>query len=340
MSLEPPTSDKVVLTTTKGPITLCLWTKEVPIITDRVMKALCKGLVFQPIVPKELIQLSLPIDEKLSLEAHSRLKFNQRGIIGFNHTTNELFFTVKPMPEFNHKFTVVGKCGDDTIFTVIDINESELAPGTNGIALYPTKIDEVTCFGDFPSGVQKRPTPTKTNEPEKKKKRKVVLDLFEEDDTVVDPNQFRLKSAHDTLQDKTLSKEKVKIEDKHSEKKQNVIRNHDQPAAAAVPNQTSENASVEKTLEQIEELKAHLRQKPHSVKPLTEPTESSSKTIKELKTLELLKKFKQKLSDGSLNPKFATHKLNFKDNPANALSVNDDEVVVVESRSTSDDSKH
>ncbi|ODQ66824.1 cyclophilin-like protein [Nadsonia fulvescens var. elongata DSM 6958] len=97
LALEPATTAKVVLHTTKGPIELELWAKQVPLACRNFIQ-LClegyyDGVQFHRIVKDFIVQSGDPTgtghggdaiypEGRFENEFHSRLKFNRRGLLG------------------------------------------------------------------------------------------------------------------------------------------------------------------------------------------------------------------------------------------------------------------
>ena len=216
-SLEPATTAKVVLITTKGPIEIELWAKEVPNIC-RVFIQNCLdkkyiGTTFNKVIKDYLVQTSKikePKTTQLKDEFHSRLKFNKRGLVGAVHNdernsnnVDSLFITLKPTPEFNNNYVLFGKIMGDSIYNVVKINESELK--SEETPLYPAEITDIKIliqyFDDLTESKEHIAEPAK-KKAKKSKKPRVQLDyaLENEEDT-----EFKMKSAHDLLSDSKLS---------------------------------------------------------------------------------------------------------------------------------------
>lgn len=215
-SLEPATTAKVILVSTKGPIEIDIWAKEVPNVSRQfIQNCIDKkyvGMTFSKVIKDYLIQTS-KINEQGPLmkdEFHSRLKYNKRGLLGAVHndkrnTTNvdSIFITLKPTPEFNNNYVLFGKLVGESIYNVVKINESELE--SEETPLYPAEITDIKIpiqyFEDLVKSEETVHEPPK-KKAKKVKKNQVKLDYDVEDDQDTD---FKMKSAHDLLQDKRLS---------------------------------------------------------------------------------------------------------------------------------------
>lgn len=216
-SLEPATTAKVALITTKGPIEIELWAKEVPNIS-RVFIQNCLdkkyiGTTFNKVIKDYLVQTSKikePETLKLKDEFHSRLKFNKRGLVGAVHddkrnsnNVDSLFITLKPTPEFNNNYVLFGKIMGDSIYNVVKINESELE--SEETPMYPAEITDIKIlvqyFDDLVESKEHIAEPAK-KKAKKAKKSRVKLDYTLEDE---EDTGFKMKSAHDLLSDSKLS---------------------------------------------------------------------------------------------------------------------------------------
>lgn len=216
-SLEPATTAKVVLITTKGPIEIELWAREVPNIS-RVFIQNCLdkkyiGTTFNKVIKDYLVQTSKikePETLQLKDEFHSRLKFNKRGMVGAVHNdkrnsnnVDSLFITLKPTPEFNNNYVLFGKIMGDSIYNIVKINESELE--SEETPMYPAEITDIKVliqyFDDLVASKEHIAEPAK-KKAKKAKKPRVKLDYALEDE---EDTGFKMKSAHDLLSDSKLS---------------------------------------------------------------------------------------------------------------------------------------
>ncbi|ODV95557.1 hypothetical protein PACTADRAFT_24613, partial [Pachysolen tannophilus NRRL Y-2460] len=244
---EPPTTAKVILQSTKGPIEIELWAKETP-ITSRNFIQNCisqkfNGCKFNKIIKDFIIQIDEPLKEESAFfkdEFHSRLRFNRRGILGSsnrnkpNSNNDQFFITLRETSELNNKFTVFGKVVGDTIYNVLKIADGEL----NGEEpLYPAVITKceviIKYFDDLDSEDSKK---RKTNETittkNKKKAKKIKVKLnyedVEEEGNLDESVNLKMKSAHELLNDERLVVNKEVedskiIEDKENKEKAKVI---------------------------------------------------------------------------------------------------------------------
>ncbi|KAG5367121.1 Peptidyl-prolyl isomerase CWC27 [Yarrowia sp. B02] len=153
--MEPQTSAKVVLQTSKGPIEVELFAKEVPNASKRFLE-LCKAgfydtKPFHRVLPGELIQCGADDTNsfsKLRDEPHSRIRL-KRGYLGMapeyvegrrvpNSGRTEFFVALKEIP-FNG--SVFGKISGDTIYNAQDIAKGELTE--DGYPLFVQRVESV-----------------------------------------------------------------------------------------------------------------------------------------------------------------------------------------------------
>lgn len=221
MSIEPQTTAKVRIHTSKGIIDIELWAKETPITSKLFLNSILNeefnGLEFNKIIPNFLIQInSNDFGETFIDEFNSRLKFNRRGLLGSvnlnkkNSNVNRFFITLNETSELNNKNTMFGKVTNDGIFTVLKISEGEI-DGERPV--YPVKITKsevlIPYFDDLVKIDKKVDKVVKP----KKKKQKIKLNIDNEDDIDLD---IKMKSLHETKKDKKEerkdSKEAIQVE--------------------------------------------------------------------------------------------------------------------------------
>ncbi|KAK9366728.1 cyclophilin-like domain-containing protein [Lipomyces kononenkoae] len=246
-ALEPPTTAKVVLHTTKGPIEIELWAKETPKASRNFLQ-LCldgyyDGTIFHRVIPDFLIQggdptatghggQSIYTDEGgFPSEFHSRLRFNRRGLLGNAESeamndNSQFFITLAATPELQRKNTMFGRIMGDTIFNVLKIGEAER--DRDDRPLYPTKITHAEILVNYFPDLKPRTTSQQKGmiaQQQKKVKRaatakpKVKMSFGIEGEEDEDgagiakeyKSRFKMKSAHEVLNDSRLSKE-VQVE--------------------------------------------------------------------------------------------------------------------------------
>ncbi|ODV62841.1 cyclophilin-like protein [Ascoidea rubescens DSM 1968] len=187
-------------------------------------------------------------------EFHSRLKFNRRGLIGMygrnyftdgddnNKNNCKFFITLDALSKFSNKNILIGKIEGESIYNLVKISESELRED-NETPIYPTKIKKVNIiqpyFGSLENNIKKRKTMgnNNSNNTSQRKKKiklkskiKITYDIENEnendDELAIGINKkenkmkdkFKMKSAHETLNDKTLSKKKLSVKQLIEEK--------------------------------------------------------------------------------------------------------------------------
>lgn len=230
---EPRTSARVILHTSKGPIELELWAKEVPIASRNFLQ-LCKngyfdGTMFHRVVKDFVIQGGDPSGTGYGGESiypeglfkdefHSRIKYSRRGMLACANSgkadtnASQFVITLAATPGLQNKNTLFGKVVGETYFNVMKIAEAEVDEDER--PLYPTKIERAEIiepyFDDLTEpakAVGKKPKVAA----KKKKAKKGVLNLDDEDEDVgVMPARKKIRPAHELLKDKSLQDHKGK----------------------------------------------------------------------------------------------------------------------------------
>ncbi|XP_064624646.1 spliceosome-associated protein CWC27 homolog [Lineus longissimus] len=154
---EPPTSGKVLLSTTVGDIDIELWTKETP-KTCRNFIQLCmesyyNNLTFHRVVKNFIVQGGDPTGtgeggastygKPFRDEFHSRLRFNRRGLVamanaGPNDNGSQFFFTLGATPELDKKHTLFGKVSGPTVYNMLKLGDVDT--DANDRPRFPMKI--------------------------------------------------------------------------------------------------------------------------------------------------------------------------------------------------------
>ncbi|KAI8898882.1 cyclophilin-like domain-containing protein [Globomyces pollinis-pini] len=234
---QPGTKGKVVLKTSAGDVEIELWPKECPKACRNFVQLCMEGYydntLFHRIIPKFIVQGGDPTGtgfggesiygKPFADEFHSRLKFNQRGLLAMANTgpdtnTSQFFFTLAAAPSLNGKNTIFGKVVGNTVFNVLNLGE--LDTDKNDKPIYDAKI--LSCqilsnpFDDIIPR-ERKPAQEESSKPiaPTKVKGKKYLNInfnllsFEKDDIEVkDSESVKIRSSHDVLQSETLSKEK------------------------------------------------------------------------------------------------------------------------------------
>lgn len=326
-SLEPQTTAKARLHTTKGVIDIELWAKETPITSriflNNILNQKFNGWQFNRILPHFIVQIDGSSNQELfEDEFNTRIRFNRRGMLGSvnlssrNSNTGKFFFTLKDTPELNNKNTIFGKVVSDSIFNVIKISEGELSDDGE-TPLYPVKIMSSEVLVPYFDDLKKEEIaqigekiPTKKS---KKKKSKVKLSLGDEEEIEeqADVSKFKMKSAHQLLNDKRLSKESESLEantntgakaEKTEEPKSPENTNGAKVEVDFVPKnvETERDSIKESTITaETQQPKTSLidqeRTKYLTASPALKVSKKAEKELRELETLKLLKSFKSKI---------------------------------------------
>lgn len=220
--VEPPTSGRVLLHTTYGPLEVELWCKECPLHTRTFLQLCLEGRYDQVPFSRKLAGLleGGPF-EACKLEFHPRLRWSRRGLLGV--MDGPFFLTLEEIPELYKKATLFGKVVGDTVYNMVRMSELEV--DAEGIFTHPPVITRTEIllnpFEDIipreiirkkqqtsnPTATRLKPNATAV------KNRKVLSfedDNVEEDATLAIPT--KIKSVHEVLNDPTLAKESVRVE--------------------------------------------------------------------------------------------------------------------------------
>lgn len=293
-TMEPQTTAKVVLNTTKGPIEAELFAKEVPLACTRFLQ-LCKSgyydsKPFYRVLPGELIQCGQPEAgkdtnsyPKLKDEPHTRIKL-KRGYLAMaseytennrrvpNSAATEFFVALKEIP---FSGTVIGKITGDTIYNAQDIARGELTE--DGYPMYVQRVQnvEVVLGGGLVEETQKgegsgetgKSGDAKTRSNDKSKKPKRKLQVNHDDDEEEEP-VFTKKSVSKLVEDKfkkeTKEKKKAKLDEPDETKPEtkpaveaSTVTHHVQDEEADAAAETDDVVA-----ERLEKFKSMARDKP------------------------------------------------------------------------------
>lgn len=303
-SLEPPTTAKVVLNTTKGPIDIELWAKECPKacrnFIQHCVNGYYDGCTFHRIVKDFIVQSGDPTGtgtggesiyngQYFEDEFHSRLKFSRRGLVACanrgskNTNASQFIITMGATPELNGKNTLFGRVVGETMFNVLKIGQAETLDDGSERPLYPAKI--TSCEVVVPYFVD-LDTPKKTAAEisnsldvslKKPKKRTIVKVSYDDDEEEEDEDvKTKLKKkkpmvkkdpkpeAIPNQKGNELPKEKI---DHDRQTIGNEGSSEKDPKETATPNDSKKAPEESKELsvqEQIEALKSSLKHKESS----------------------------------------------------------------------------
>lgn len=152
-SLEPQTSAKCIVHTSKGNLSIELWAKECP-ITARIFLQHClddryNGLKLSTMVgDSALILGNLDINNDTNSgansvvpEVNSRMNFQREGYLGWDIQRNTWFITTKEW-DTNNK-NVLGKLVDQSIYVFRDICSGATVQTDPTTFLYPAEVSHV-----------------------------------------------------------------------------------------------------------------------------------------------------------------------------------------------------
>jgi peptidyl-prolyl cis-trans isomerase SDCCAG10 len=234
----------VLIQTTYGDLEVELWCKECPRAARNFIQLALEGYyedtLFHRVVPGFLVQAGDPTgtghggesiykDDPSTtgkmVEAHSRLTFNRRGLLGMASTADstdlgsQFFFTLDRAEELDRKHTLFGRIVGDTVFNLLRIGEVELEEGSADRPLYPPKIINVSVLVNPFEDIIPRESIRAAKKVEAKKapvskpaaapfkaKNKALLS-FQDEEEEEDSGFSGMISSHDILNDPTLSKQ-------------------------------------------------------------------------------------------------------------------------------------
>lgn len=212
--LEPQTSAKCIIYTSKGFLEVELWAKECHKTVKNFLQNAIDGafngktidrLLFQSVICSEEPQGGLD----LPLECNTRLNFNRRGLVGLLPDSKGSFFiTLKETPTLNNKATVFGKIVGGSIYNVVSISEGELKPDGETF-LYPAVIDRIEITIPYFNNLLPKNTENKSGAKPLKKKLKKATKIkinYDDDDEEIEHDiiDIKIRPAHDVLNDKKL----------------------------------------------------------------------------------------------------------------------------------------
>lgn len=342
-SIEPPTTAKVVLNTTKGPIEIELWAAQTPLACRNFIQLCVNGYydncIFHRVVKDFIIQAGDPSgtgyggtpiypEGSFKDEFHSRLRFNRRGLVGCANTGkrdsngSQFIITLAATPELNGKNTLFGRIVGDTIFNVLRIGESELCEDDR--PLYPTVITGaqlvVPYFEDIHVKKKEEPLQVANRELDKKRKKPTVRVVHddEEEEEGLPRKTFKMKPAKG-IQEKQIEEIVSKQESvkgtpqmgSESSKKQGAVETKSGPAAINTrPKPAKRRSDREKqTLELLVKFQSKLLDRPQPIE-FTQPSTT---------TLSLYPKdydsdnYDETLDDNDKDKDFLTHRFEYRD---------------------------
>lgn len=254
--LEPQPATSVVFETPKGKLELQLWTKEIACARKFVEKCsagFSGGLTFSTGVHDDVIEAQAStIEYDMELESHPRISFSQRGYVGAlkdeksgKVSADGIFITMKEIPTFHRKYTVIGKVTTDAFYTVLKITESEQEDGK---LIYLVSAKPMSIDGDK-SRVQKvEPVRAKSSNA-KKTKRRVALDYDEHPD--VEVKRVKMKLAHELLRRNGESEKGEESEEKSEQEREKNGEIHEDEKNAVNKANDGEKNDKDKTKEKL-----------------------------------------------------------------------------------------
>lgn len=214
MSLEP--TAKLVIQTTRGEIHMEVFAKETATFSKPFLQNCLdnkyKGIAFNKVLPYLVQTDGTGQGTKYKKRYHLRLKFSMKGCVGLvnsedtkSASVDGFFITSKEAPELNEHFVMIGRVIGDSIYNVIKLSQNELKEDGE-TPMHPVVIEETRVIEKYFDDLEASTEPEAV-EPKKKKRKAVKLD-YDEDGEDEEDLGFKMRSAHETLDDKRLGKGK------------------------------------------------------------------------------------------------------------------------------------
>lgn len=152
MSIEPSTSAKCIIKTSKGRIDIELWARELPKTTKVFLEA-CQG---QRLERLDALRSDGTVtvvggtpNEKLVIEHHARIRSCRRGSVGYDRSTNLWFLSSRECSVYdNDRWILIGKIVGESNYVLRRIvDESELVD--NGKFVYPPIVNQTEVTVPF-----------------------------------------------------------------------------------------------------------------------------------------------------------------------------------------------
>ncbi|UKK01936.2 peptidyl-prolyl cis-trans isomerase [Theileria orientalis] len=347
-SLEPSFKGRVIVNTSLGELDIRLWSAQCPKACRNFVQLCMEGYynncIFHRVIPNFMVQTGDPsgtgnggesiYGEPFENEIASRLKFRNRGMVGMANTgdkcsnMSQFFITLDRADILNGKYTLFGKVEGHSVYNLLKIGKCEV--GKNDRPLDPPKI--ISCqvienpFDDIVPRLLELSEGEVEEEEEivvpvtKDKRLLSFIDSDEDEDKHV-AKDFKIKSAHDILQDKKLLKSTVTLKQSSTDQgtsedtkpvytdkkltkdKRDKDSDSDQDDEYSDDDNSEEDDEREDSLERKKEIENLEQQIKSHKKEEYKPRKKAKPDPK--KTLERLELFAKKLSQISKNEQLA-----------------------------------
>lgn len=321
--LEPRTTAKCIVHTSKGRVEVELWAKECPqavkcFLTNCNLGAF-DGIPFSKKLFDSVIHTDAPLNGVgTPLERNTRLRFNRRGLIGmFPDAKGSIFITLCDTAMLNDKATLLGKVVGNSFYEVIKIADGELESDGQSFT-YPAEITRVEIVEPYFDNLPKKRMNAgeKQNPPRKPvKKRRTVKLVYDEEESEGDDHnvlKVKIKAAHDLLKDAKLVKSDLPTDDSDYERTDLPSKNVPPVISTKYDAQSSNPAST--TAEDVSPIVNQEKNKVSSVVKNSKEDETQSEREKE--TLKLLAAFQKKSQSKKGKNLLTSHVLKFNDDEA------------------------
>ncbi|CAR28662.1 hypothetical protein ZYGR_0U00200 [Zygosaccharomyces rouxii] len=144
MSIEPSTSSKCIINTSKGRIDVELWARELP-NTTKIFLESCQGQKLQRFDGVRsngtVTIVGGSPDKKLDYERHARIRGCRRGSVGYDRNVNQWFFASQECSIEDDSWILIGKIVGESNYVLRRIvGESQL--DDRGKFVYPPIVNK------------------------------------------------------------------------------------------------------------------------------------------------------------------------------------------------------
>lgn len=267
--MEPPTTGKISIETTKGSLEIELWCKQCPITCLKLIEKVRNGdLVGLKLVKNSDVRIAVNVNSK---DKNPRVIF-KRGYVGVD---DDLVFGM----DDGWNGLVIGKLVGESIYVLEKIDDEFDCVVKSSLVIVP--------YFDLEDKVEEKDKEEVKVKEEKPKKRKINLGYEEEDDG------FEMKSSYELMPKR--KKEVVKIENKEAEEVIPTIQATSETKETGSEAQTETQAQSEEDKSKEEEPTEPKEPEKKEAQPGTD-TPTQSKESKESEIIELSQITEESLS--------------------------------------------
>ncbi|EDO15355.1 hypothetical protein Kpol_457p6 [Vanderwaltozyma polyspora DSM 70294] len=171
VNLEPQTTAKCIIYTSKGNLNVELWAKECPIASKLFIETcLSKFWVGSSLgeFGEDGSKLYIDFDgdtkfkDSIAMESNSRLLFNREGLLGWDIDAGLWFVTTSEKCDGKRKI-LIGKIVDQTIYNFREICNGEKSKKNSNKFLYPADITDIEVTIPYFKDLEGNTTPVASN---------------------------------------------------------------------------------------------------------------------------------------------------------------------------------